>query len=109
MTTPLIMNSHILTQEFDLHRPTSVAEAVALLEQYNGRAKVLAGGTDLLVNMKMERSEAEQVISIARINSLKQITASEDGLTIGALATFYDVQRSAGACTKRVGTFTSGA
>ena len=94
MTTPLLMNSHILVQEFDLHRPTSVAEAVALLEQYNGRAKVLAGGTDLLVNMKLERAQAEQVISIGRIKSLKQITAGADGLTIGALATFYDLQQS---------------
>ena len=42
---------------------SAVAEAVALLEQYNGRAQVLAGGTDLLVNMKMERAQAEQVIA----------------------------------------------
>ena len=94
MTTPLLMNSHILVQEFDLHRPTSVAEAVALLEQYNGRATVLAGGTDLLVNMKMERAQAEQVIAISRVKSLKAVAASDDGLTIGALATFYDVQQA---------------
>ena len=94
MTTPLLMNSHILVQEFDLHRPTSVAEAVALLEQYNGQAKVLAGGTDLLVNMKLERAQAEQVIAIGRIKALKQITAGPDGLAIGPLATFYDLQQS---------------
>ena len=95
MTTPLMMNTHILTQEFDVHQPTTVEEAVALLSQYNGQAKVLAGGTDLLVNMKMERDEAAQIIYIGRIKSLKQIEENEAGLVLGALATFYDVQQSA--------------
>ncbi len=89
----LMMNSHILTQEFDVSQAHSVEEAVALLAQHNGQAKVLAGGTDLLVNLKLERSRASQVVSIGRITALQHITA-DNGLSIGALATFYDVQAS---------------
>jgi len=46
-------NTHILVHEFEYLEPASVAEAVALLSQYGERARVLAGGTDLIVQMKM--------------------------------------------------------
>lgn len=93
--TPLTTNSHILAQEFSLQQPSSVAEAVALLSEYNGRARVLAGGTDLLVNIKMERVETAHIIYIGRVKSLRQISEEDGGLTLGALATFYDLQHSA--------------
>jgi CO/xanthine dehydrogenase FAD-binding subunit len=89
----LMMNSHILTQEFEVFQPHSVAEAVVLLAQYHGQVKVLAGGTDLLVNLKLERTRASRVVSIGRLTDLRHITA-DNGLRIGALATFYDVQVS---------------
>ena len=89
-----MMNSHILTQEFALHRAGSVREAVALLERYNGRAKVLAGGTDLLVNMKLERACPSKIVYIGRIEALRHIRHGDDGLSLGGLATFYDVQES---------------
>jgi carbon-monoxide dehydrogenase medium subunit len=93
--TPLMMNSHILTQAFALHQPATVDEAVALLGIHNAQAKVLAGGTDLLVDMKMERVEPAHIVYIGRIDSLRQIVDVDGSLTLGALATFYDVQQSA--------------
>ena len=92
--TALTMNSHILAPEFVLHQPATVEEAVALLGVHNGEARVLAGGTDLLVNMKMERLCPAQIIYVGRIKSLKHITEEADGLILGALATFYDAQQS---------------
>ena len=44
-------NSHILINQFDYLEPESLQEAVTLLAQYGNRARVLAGGTDLLVHM----------------------------------------------------------
>lgn len=95
MTTPIPMNTHILAEEFELHQPTTVDEAVALLAQYNGQSRVLAGGTDLLVKMKMEHDHAEQVVYIGKIKSLRGIHEDADGVTFGSLTTFYDLQQSA--------------
>lgn len=62
-----ITNSHILVHEFDYLEPTSVEEAVGLLDRYGPEARVLAGGTDLIVQMKMERLAPRYVVSIGRV------------------------------------------
>ncbi|MGB0386560.1 MAG: FAD binding domain-containing protein [Ardenticatenaceae bacterium] len=86
-------NSRILAQQFTLHQPKSLNEAVGLLREYDGEARVLAGGTDLLVHMKMGRTPTSQVVYIGHLASLRYIK-EENGLKMGALATFYDIQQS---------------
>ncbi len=93
MISIVITNSRILAQEFTLHQPKSLNEAIGLLREYHGEAKVLAGGTDLLVHMKMGRSATSQVVYIGQIAALRYIK-EENGLKIGALTTFYDAQQS---------------
>ncbi len=79
-------NTHILLQGFEYREPTSLEEATALLKQYGERAQVLAGGTFLLVQMKMEGLAPECVINVNKVPALNGITLSEeDGLRIGAL------------------------
>ena len=78
-------NSHILVQEFDYHEPISLKEATSLLSEYGDRARVLAGGTYLLVQMKMEHLLAEQVVNISAIPELDGIVHRGDDLHIGAL------------------------
>jgi len=80
-------NTHILLQGFEYLEPTSLEEAIALLEQYGDRAQVLAGGTFLLVQMKMEHLAPECVINVNKVPALNGIRSSdEDGsLHIGAL------------------------
>jgi len=80
-------NSHILINRFDYLEPASVQEAVTLLARYGKNAKVLAGGTDLLVHMKMERVAPQTVISIGRIPGLDRIALQDGHLHVGALAT----------------------
>ncbi len=78
-------NTHILFPEFDYHAPTTIYEATELLAQYGDDARVMAGGTDLLVQMKMERRQPAHVISLQRINALKHIPRLETGdWSIGA-------------------------
>jgi len=86
-----ITNSHLLVQEFDYREAASVEEAVALLGEYGGRARLLAGGTDLMVMMKMERVTPAAVVNINKIPGLAEIKADpRDGsLHIGALATIH--------------------
>ena len=68
---------------FKLHRPATVEEAVAL---HGGAddARYVAGGTDLLVNVRRGIERPATVVSLERIDELKHIVADADGLTIGA-------------------------
>jgi carbon-monoxide dehydrogenase medium subunit len=86
-------NSHILIHQFDYYEPATLDEAVALLARHNGAARVLAGGTDLLVHMKMERTAPQAVVNIGRIPGLDRIAAQEDGLHIGGRATVLAIER----------------
>jgi CO/xanthine dehydrogenase FAD-binding subunit len=89
----LLVNSRILAHEFEYIRAQTVPEAVALLSRYGERARPIAGGTDLLVQMKMERLAPEFLIDIRRIPELHGISQHE-GLRIGATTSLREVQAS---------------
>ncbi len=74
----------------------SIGEAVRLLAKYNGRAKVNAGGTDLLGVMRdrITVDYPEAVINLKRIEGLDQIKTDSKGIRIGALAKLADVANS---------------
>ncbi len=80
---------------FICFEPASVEEAVSLLAEYNGNAKVLAGGTDLVVQMRQRKMAPEYIISIMGIKGLDHIRYSERGsLRIGALTNIRALQKS---------------
>ena len=85
-------NSHILVHAFEYLEPTSVEEAVRLLSQYGDRARVLAGGTDLIVQMKMEHLAPDYLISIREIPGLDTIMFQGDELSVGARASISTVR-----------------
>ncbi len=92
-------NSHILVNRFEYLEPTTVEDAVALLSEHDGAARVLAGGTDLIVQMKMERLNPAHVISINKIPDLNNITVADNSgrypdnvVHIGALTTIRDIR-----------------
>jgi carbon-monoxide dehydrogenase medium subunit len=88
-------NTHLLYPEFDYHAPTTIYEVTELLAQYGDEARVMAGGTDLLVQMKMERRQPSHVISLTRIPALKGIKKLETGeLEIGATTSIRQVHQS---------------
>ena len=87
-------NSHILVQEFEYIEPASLEETITLLGQYGDRAQVLAGGTYLLVQIKMERLAPEYVINVARLPGLEGISAHEGGLRIGPLTKIRALRNS---------------
>jgi xanthine dehydrogenase iron-sulfur cluster and FAD-binding subunit A len=91
-----VTNSHILVNEFEYLEPLSVAEAVTLLAEHGDSARPLAGGTDLLVQMKMERLAPRTIIGLGRLDALRGIRLGEDRLTIGALTTIRELAQDAG-------------
>lgn len=72
---------------FAYHRPTTVSDAIALLQEHGESAKLLAGGHSLLPIMKLRLAEPDQLIDIARIDDLKGVSETTDGVSIGALTT----------------------
>ena len=70
---------------FEYHTPGPMKEALSLLDKQREEAKVLAGGTDLIVQMKDGRSHASHVVDVKNIPELNRLEWSEEeGLHIGA-------------------------
>lgn len=88
-------NTHILYPEFDYFAPNTVYQATEMLAGYGDEARVMAGGTDLLVQMKMERRQPSYIISLARINSLQGISQN-GGITIGATTSIRTLYQQLG-------------
>ncbi|HTO88302.1 MAG TPA: xanthine dehydrogenase family protein subunit M [Thermoanaerobaculia bacterium] len=65
---------------FDYHSPKSLSEAVGLLSQHRGKAKVLSGGQSLLPLLKLRLGSADHLVDIGRIPGLEYI--KEDGGTL---------------------------
>ena len=76
----------------DYASPNSVEEAVSLLSQNCGKARVLAGGTDLIVQLRNHALTPDLVIDGKGIPELNEITLdTEDGLTLGAAVPCYKI------------------
>ncbi len=78
---------------FTHHQPESVADAVALLAQHPGKTKLIAGGTDLLPNMKHRLFTPEHVIGLKGIPELQQVHDEGAWLAIGSMVTIADTAR----------------
>ncbi|MFC2105747.1 FAD binding domain-containing protein [Candidatus Bipolaricaulota bacterium] len=83
-------NSHILVNGFDYVRPASLEEAVDVLSELPD-AKILAGGTNLLVDMKLEIKTPLSVIDITQLSELRGIEESPTGIRIGALTSIREL------------------
>ncbi len=84
----------MILPRFELSEPTSVQEACRILERSNN-ARVIAGGTDLLVNLKKRVFTADLLISLDKIAGLGGISFSrEAGMTIGSMARIADIAAS---------------
>lgn len=105
--------------KFDVFLPDTLAEAYAILEQYSAdETAILAGGTDLLVDIRrpiipahlprcsgcdpktgapiaQKETSPKFLVSLSRIADLKGITVSDDEISIGSLTTITEVAESA--------------
>jgi carbon-monoxide dehydrogenase medium subunit len=84
----------MLLPNFEFHAPSSVTEACQVLEAHKVGAQVLAGGTDLLVNMKKKVVHPEHLVSLAKIEALRQLSNSGGILKIGACMTVAELAES---------------
>lgn len=98
---------------FDYHKPRTLAEALAILSTLGSKAQILAGGTDVLPNMKQGLFEPEHVVSIRGIEELRGISIQPDargerlvigaGMRLSEIAESLLVQRGAPALAEAAG------
>jgi xanthine dehydrogenase iron-sulfur cluster and FAD-binding subunit A len=81
-------------------QPTSIEEALDLLEQYAGKARLVAGGTDVLVELQRGVKPTTTLIDVTALSDLKYIREENGFLLLGALTTHNDVIASS-ACVQR--------
>lgn len=80
--------------DFHLHRPRTLSEAVALLAEHADEAKVLAGGQSLVPLLNFRLARPEHLIDLGRVTSLSALRRTVDGLSIGAMVTHSQAERS---------------
>ena len=84
-----------MRKKFEYFEPETIEEAISLLAKYKGKARLFAGGTDLLALMKQEVVSPQYLVNIKKIPGLDYI--NPDGgkrLKIGALTTLHAIETS---------------
>ena len=79
---------------FDYYAPSTLREAIELLEKFGDDAKILAGGQSLIPMMKLRIVEPKIVIDLNKISGLSYIKEEDGFLKIGALTRYYQVEES---------------
>jgi xanthine dehydrogenase YagS FAD-binding subunit len=79
---------------FELYRPTTVADAVTLLDQHKKDAWKLAGGNDSLSWFKDRIKRPKVVVDVSAVAEMKGIKETADGIEIGALTTLTEIEKN---------------
>ncbi len=75
-------------------RPTSIAETLALLHSHRDKARIVSGGTDVLLEVQQGIKQTSTLIDITALSDLKYVRMENGVLHLGALTTHNDVLRS---------------
>lgn len=74
--------------------PESIEEALEILARYEGRARIIAGGTDLVIELQEGKCSADCLVDVTRIPGLDAIERQDDHIVLGANVTFRQVKES---------------
>ncbi|WP_346910737.1 xanthine dehydrogenase family protein subunit M [uncultured Roseibium sp.] len=77
--------------EFTYHRPSTVAEAVAILASHGDEARPLAGGHSIIPMMKLRMAAPEHLIDLSGVADLKGIREEGGAIVIGAMTTQHEL------------------
>jgi carbon-monoxide dehydrogenase medium subunit len=83
------------SRQFDYVRPSSLDEALALLAQSDGEAKPIAGGQSLVPLMALRMTSASLLIDISRLPGLARIDIGDDGVRLGPLVRWREIEHDA--------------
>jgi carbon-monoxide dehydrogenase medium subunit len=89
----------LVLRRFDVHRAASVAEAIALRQRYGEDGAIYAGGTELLLAMKLGVARWPHLIDVKPIPALREVVATPGLLRIGATVTHWELERDPAVAT----------
>jgi carbon-monoxide dehydrogenase medium subunit len=78
-------------RDFEYEAPRSLSEAVGLLSRSNGRARPLAGGTDLIDHVRTGRSAPDLLVDLKKIPELNRLEFSGENLCVGGAVPCYRI------------------
>ncbi len=87
-------------KSFELYEPTTVAEAVTLLDRFGANGKALGGGSDLITGVMKDWVQGRgmpyptQVVDLTTVSELHGIRSAADGVRIGATTTLTEIVES---------------
>jgi CO/xanthine dehydrogenase FAD-binding subunit len=81
----------MLLPRFDFHEPASIGEACEILATYGPKAKLMAGGTDLMVNMKKKILAPDHIVCLSQIASMHSIEEQGERILIGGRFTVAEL------------------
>ena len=79
---------------FDYENPKTLSEAIELISKYGDDSRLIAGGTDLIVQMRIGRRTPKVVINTKAVEEMNQLTCDSSGLTIGAAVPCYKIYQN---------------
>ena len=79
----------------DYQAPTSLSDAVSIMAQHGDRARPLAGGTDILVQLRGGRYELDVLVDTKKVPELNVLNLSDSGLQLGAAVPCYQIYENA--------------
>jgi carbon-monoxide dehydrogenase medium subunit len=86
---------HTLLPKFEYYSPRTLEEALEFLEKVKSSYRVLAGGTDLLLEMKHKlRYPANTIVDISKLNELRYVKEKDGFIAIGSLTRIEDLKNS---------------
>jgi len=83
-----------IINDFEYFKPLKIEEALALLSKHKNKAKLLAGGTDIIVHLKEDLIKPDVVIDIKGLTRLDELNTNDDKIFIGANVTFTELIKS---------------
>ena len=84
----------MILPKFEYKRAENISKAIAFHETYNGNARYLAGGTDLMPLMKLRLATPMAIIDLKEIEELNAISHQGESLVIGANVTLFELKNN---------------
>lgn len=84
-----------MLKPFEYLRPASLEEALTMLKTHEGSCRLIAGGTDVILQIRSKREAPKYLVSLKYLtDALGVLEETTDGLHIGALATHRQIEKS---------------
>lgn len=84
----------MIRSEIDVVTPRNIDEALSILSKNQGGIRIVAGGSDVIVQLRDGVFKAEKLLNVLSLKELKFVRKESDRIHVGSLATYNDIVHS---------------